>query len=244
MFYKFDFCLYKYRIKLIVNMVLIYIIRHGETDMNIGNKVNDGNINTQINNTGKKQAKKTGEYLKKIRKLNSSNCIIYTSPSLRAVQTATIIKNIIDKKLTVKLDKRLFEMGKGVLSGLSKTDPLKKKYDNIINKAMKKGDTLYQRETIISVLNKIDPKFGVESTIQIKKRITDFFNQLPVNIKNIVIVTHAGIITSTLVNIMNIMQVVNGDVSKGKNCTITVIKKENIHKPVYTLLTFPNTEHL
>ena len=85
-------------------MVLIYIIRHGETDMNTSGKVNDANIDTSINAKGKKQAKKTGEYLKKVRKLNDSNCVIYTSPAMRAVQTATIIKNEINRKLLIKIN--------------------------------------------------------------------------------------------------------------------------------------------
>lgn len=226
-------------------MVLIYIIRHGETDMNTSGKINDANIDTSINAKGKKQAKKTGEYLKKVRKLNGSNCVIYTSPAMRAVQTATIIKNEINRKLKMQSDERLLETNKGILSGLSKTDKLNKKYSNDIEKALKKGDTLHNRERITDVLNIINPKYGVEPIAVIKKRVVDFFNNLPMDKPNVVIVTHDGIVTSILIHVMRIMQIIKGDQSRGKNCTITAMEKTGSKKnPIYTLLTFPNTEHL
>jgi broad specificity phosphatase PhoE len=39
-------------------MVLIYIIRHGETDMNTSGKVNDANIDKSINAKGKNRRKR------------------------------------------------------------------------------------------------------------------------------------------------------------------------------------------
>lgn len=39
-------------------MVMIYVIRHGETDINKEGKINDININTSMNEKGRKQAKK------------------------------------------------------------------------------------------------------------------------------------------------------------------------------------------
>ena len=237
-------------------MVLIYIVRHGETEMNVDERVNDANIDTEINKNGKKQAKKTGEYLKKIRKLNGDNCHIYTSPALRTVQTASIIKNIINKDIKMISDIRLIETDKGKLSGLSKTDKDCMDFDNAIDKVMKKGDTLYKSEIIVSTLNKLNTKYNSESIETIEKRIKEFFNDLPMDKPNIVLVTHSGIIANIIICIMNITPVIKGDQTKGKNCTITVIKKEKekikdhknpIHLLInqkYTLMTFPNTEHL
>ena len=237
-------------------MVLIYIVRHGETEMNVDEKVNDANIDTEINKNGKKQAKKTGEYLKKIRKLNGDNCHIYTSPALRTVQTASIIKNIINKDIKMISDIRLIETDKGKLSGLSKTDKDCMDFDNAIDKVMK-----YKSEIIFPTLNKLNPKYNVEPLEHVETRIKEFFNDLPMDKPNIVLVTHSGIITSIIVYLMNIMPIIKGDQTKGKNCTITVIKKEKEkikdHKnPIhhidisirinqkYTLMSFPNTEHL
>ena len=231
-------------------MVLIYIVRHGETEMNVDEKVNDANIDTEINKNGKKQAKKTGEYLKKIRKLNGDNCHIYTSPALRTVQTASIIKNIINKDIKMISDIRLIETDKGKLSGLSKTDKDCMDFDNAIDKVMKKGDTLYKNEIIIPTLNKLNPKYNAEPLEHVWNRITEFFNELPMDKPNVVLVTHSGIIANIIICVMNIMNITKGDQTKGKNCTITVIKKEkkkeskNANSAKYTLMSFPNTEHL
>ena len=72
----------------------IYVLRHGET--NESNKYLDDQlmsypINTELNEDGKRQAKKTGEYLKNRDKIN----IILCSPTLRCKQTAEIIADII-----------------------------------------------------------------------------------------------------------------------------------------------------
>jgi broad specificity phosphatase PhoE len=73
---------------------------------------------------------------------------------------------------------------------------------------------------------------------------------------NVVLVTHSGIIANIIICVMNIMNITKGDQTKGKNCSITVIKKEKekikdhknpIHLLInqkYTLMSFPNTEHL
>ena len=58
---------------------MIYIVRHGETDVNIEDRVNDSNIDTGINDKGKEQARQVGIYLKNGRKLNKNNCIIFDS---------------------------------------------------------------------------------------------------------------------------------------------------------------------
>ena len=42
-------------------MPLIYIIRHGETDANVKDKINDKKNKTPLNLNGKKQATMTGK---------------------------------------------------------------------------------------------------------------------------------------------------------------------------------------
>ncbi len=39
-------------------MQIIYVVRHGETDVNLNEKINDKNVSVTINKTGIKQAKK------------------------------------------------------------------------------------------------------------------------------------------------------------------------------------------
>ena len=64
---------------------ILYIVRHGETDANTKELINDRNVATPLNANGKKQATITGKYFNN-RKMK--NIAIYTSPSTRAVQTA------------------------------------------------------------------------------------------------------------------------------------------------------------
>ena len=221
---------------------MIYIIRHGQTDINKENRVNDVNQKISINKVGIEQANKTGIYLKKIRKLNINNTIIYTSPQLRAFETAEIIKNKINKKLNITLDKRLVETNKGILSGLGNDSPIVVKYNNTISNKLK-GDSLSKRENILTIIDNINSKYNIENTTDIAKRLKSFFNHIKYEKKNIIIITHSGVITNILAHILNILvhpSLLKGDLSKGKNCSITTIN----NKGKYTLLTFPNTEHL
>ena len=84
-------------------MPIIYVVRHGETDMNLNEKINDKNIQATINKTGIKQAKKTGMYFKN-RKLSKSNCIIYSSPSI-SICPPTVTVSILEKVLKILYSK-------------------------------------------------------------------------------------------------------------------------------------------
>ena len=73
-------------------MPLIYIVRHGETDANVKGLVNDKNVITPLNKTGKMQAAKTGKYFKKYRCKTNSSIKIYSSPSIRTKETAELVR--------------------------------------------------------------------------------------------------------------------------------------------------------
>ncbi len=66
----------------------IYLVRHGETDLNVSG-VFYGHIDCDINEKGKKQAYRVGEFLKDIK-----FDFVYTSPLKRAKHTAEIILGI------------------------------------------------------------------------------------------------------------------------------------------------------
>lgn len=226
-------------------MVMIYIIRHGETEMNFSNRVNDKNIDTTLTKKGMSQAKKTGIYLKKIRHINSTNSVIFTSPLLRTIQTTTIIKDQINKKLQIFKDDRLVEVDKGDLSGLLYDDKKIQTFRKKIDDVLRKGDTLYKNEQLIKISDELDAKYHMEPASNIRSRLLQFFGDIPMNIENIIIITHYGIIESILRYIMNIVPTLSGDLTKGSNCCIMAIKKDIFHKcPIYTLLSLPNTEHL
>jgi isoleucyl-tRNA synthetase len=66
----------------------VYFIRHGETDHNLAQIMNGGDVDTPLNTTGKKQAQEAG----KIARLQGMKFdIIYSSPLSRASETAEII---------------------------------------------------------------------------------------------------------------------------------------------------------
>ncbi len=86
---------------------MIYIIRHGQTELNITN-VLQGRSNHPLNETGIRQAEEAAERLKGI-----SFDIVYSSPLIRAVRTAEIIV----PDLRPIIDERLIEMEYGPYEG-------------------------------------------------------------------------------------------------------------------------------
>ena len=75
----------------------ICIIRHGQTDWNKRTLI-QGTINNRLNENGKEQARLIGEYLKN----NDSNWdIIISSPLARAYETASIIREKINKDINL-----------------------------------------------------------------------------------------------------------------------------------------------
>lgn len=91
-------------------MTNIYLVRHGQDQDNI-NKVLNGHRDTELTETGEKQAEEAGEKLK-----NANISVIYSSPLKRAYNTAKIIANKIGIK-DIILDDRLMERDFGILSG-------------------------------------------------------------------------------------------------------------------------------
>ena len=215
-------------------MQLIYVVRHGETDANVKGQVNDRNVIIPLNANGKSQATKTGKYFKKA----CSSCIIYSSPSVRAVQTATLIA----KELTVSKviqDDRINEADHGILSGSVPGDAIDKKFMKIINK-LSKTDSVDRELAYQKVEPTINKNFKTESREATVARVKSFLKSLPKK-KNIIIVTHRGIIQGILTALFNVIAQVSGDTTNGKNCSIMGIRKD---ENKYQLLTTPNTIHL
>ena len=141
---------------------MIYIVRHGQTDWNLEGRY-QGRIDTSLNETGIKQAKKIREELKAV-KFDK----VFSSPLKRAYKTAQII---CDGEITV--DDRLIERCNGELEGRLKSEC----------------------EDIVDFTDPNERSFGIESLPKIRKRISDFFDDILKNYKgkNILIVTHAGV---------------------------------------------------
>lgn len=91
----------------------LYIIRHGQTESNRGNKLL-GITDESINDYGYKQIINVKENLKEIK-----FDICFSSPFKRTLETASILSN---KEIPIIIDDRLKERGFGVLEGGSSND--------------------------------------------------------------------------------------------------------------------------
>lgn len=128
---------------------MIYIIRHGETDWNLGGRY-QGRIDIELNDTGLEQAKKMHDELKDIK-----FDVVFSSPLKRAYKTAQII---CDNDIIV--DNRIIERCNGKLEGKLKsnfkdnvdfTDFKENKYDI--------EPLLDFRERIKEFLDEVMPKY-------------------------------------------------------------------------------------
>lgn len=92
-------------------MTEIILVRHGETDWNVG-EVFRGRIDVELNDTGIKQAEFLAEYLSQV-KIDA----IYSSPLRRALKTAELIAGY--HKLKANESPGLIDLDYGEWQGLS-----------------------------------------------------------------------------------------------------------------------------
>ena len=93
---------------------MIYIVRHGQTEKNQAN-VLQGRSNAPLNAAGQQQAKALQE---KLAAAGVRFDKVFTSPLLRAVQTASILA----PGVPCRMDERLIEMDYGPYEGMGFTD--------------------------------------------------------------------------------------------------------------------------
>lgn len=89
----------------------IYIIRHGETDLNVKG-VLQGWVDEPLNESGRSLARITGENMRDIR---FDSC--FSSPLVRAAETARIVLEASGNDLPLQYDDRLREISFGVAEG-------------------------------------------------------------------------------------------------------------------------------
>lgn len=142
----------------------LYIMRHGETDGNRGNRL-QGRADIPLNENGIRQAKEAGE------KLSKKNLIfdaVYSSPLQRAMDTAVLVSG--RRREELRTDERLLEIDLGP-------------YD---------GADLKQSFPVIRQLMENRPPEGVEKISSLEARISDFVRDLTSSPceQNMLIVTH------------------------------------------------------
>ena len=236
----------------LIKMKEIYFIRHGQTDCN---KYDDGICyveDSPLNNKGKKQAKKTGHYLKKYRMKDKPFDCILTSPRTRTNQTANIIADEIDFSTTgtngglsseVLKVEELKELGRGKMD----------KYYNAHYKILEKiKDPIECWKTEKEIHKLIQEKYNLEhmdDSKDIDKRLDNFILRLK-NMKEnkIIVVSHYGFLfTALLPKIFNIpseaIEHYTGESPKEDNCAICYCIYDEVCDK-FEMVMPPSTEHL
>ncbi|VVA43745.1 conserved hypothetical protein [Candidatus Roizmanbacteria bacterium] len=149
----------------------IYVIRHGRTELNKEKKVN-GEIDEPLIKEGVEQAKTIVAFIPKSVKY------IYTSPLLRARQTAEIIN--LKLNLPIDIKDELTEVHMGSLAGKSWEE-------------MESGLELKKKHRTVQFDYRA---YGGESAKNVKKRIIAFFKsiQRKHGDNEILVITHGGVI--------------------------------------------------
>ena len=179
----------------------IYLIRHGESTGDIEDRFG-GDYDDHLTKKGKAQA---GELAKQLQDQKIE--IIFVSPRIRARETAEEIKKVLNVPIEVVEDLRE-RNNYGVLTGLTKIEA-KEKYPVDFEKISK--DKTYHTVS------------GSESYEDIKKRAITVFNKILLrNNKIIAIISHGGIISTYVREVL----------ARGKNiklgdCAILQIVKDN-----------------
>ena len=136
----------------------LYVVRHGETDENIG-KIMQGNMNTQLNEKGIEQARMARDKLK-----NVHIDIIFSSPKDRALDTAKIIS---DGKIKIVCDDRLGSRNHGEFEGVDRrTINLYEYWNYNLNKKYQKAECvrdLYNR--VSSFLDMLKKDYGNKTVL-------------------------------------------------------------------------------
>lgn len=172
--------------------MIIYVVRHGETDVNLENKINSLN-DDDLNETGISQAKMLREQLKSV-----DYDLIICSPLTRTKHTAILLNY---KNLNIIYDDRLLERDADILTKM----PL-----NIIDSNdwwnINPKNNYYNAESVKHVIERV---YGFLDDI--KNKYID---------KNIILVTHGGVSKAVSSYFYGIPEDGNLEKYKHNNCEI------------------------
>lgn len=154
-----------------VEVMKIYVIRHGQTDWNVAGKC-QGMTDIELNNTGIEQAEKAREQLN-----NYKIDLIICSPLKRARKTAEILNDVINCKIIV--DERIIERNCGEVEGTTKD-----KWNSII------GEDI----DVINNYNLNWNKQSIEPIQTVCERVWNLLDEIQGKYKdkNVLLVTHGG----------------------------------------------------
>ena len=191
----------------------IYLVRHGQTDDNVKNKM-QGWRDTPLNDKGKEQARHLIPFFK-LQRID----IIYSSDLSRAKDTASIIGEAIDVR--VFEDKHLREMYLGDWEGHSWQE-IEARYAYFLNKPENEKNALniHQGESYIEFQKRCHKSFK-----KIIRRHLD---------SNIIMVTHGGYIREVIAHLMHINQI-QKDAIPIRNCSVSKIEYDSSHDTYHVI---------
>ncbi len=161
----------------------LFLLRHGESEGNKDNKFR-GRTDFPLTNNGREQAYSAGEYLK-----HKNIDIIFSSPLIRAKETAKIVGNILNKQIIIEESFNNIKLGEW--EGKTK-EFIKNNYPN-------------EWDIWISNPEKLKLK-NMETLENIKNRALKKINEIKnVNkYENVLIVTHRAILKPTIAGLIGI----------------------------------------
>jgi len=202
----------------------VFVIRHGETDWNKEWRL-QGRTQIRLNERGREQARETAAGLKKQGIVFDR---VYSSPLLRAVETAEILSGFTLENIAT--DERIIELCFGKAEGTTpderKENPLLQGFNNFFDAP-----------------EKYVAKDGAESIESVLARTKDFWeNEIKKlegqGVENVLISTHGGTLQALLMNVDGREISHYWDV-KIPNCTVNLVKlKSGILRLEYTAKVF------
>ncbi len=189
--------------------MILYIIRHGETDWNKEYKL-QGQTDISLNENGRNIARITAKAMEKLR-LD----YIYSSPLERAYETASIIRG--KRKIEIVKDARLMEVAFG-------------EYE---------GTTWSQRgsEAAVSAFFEHPERYvadkGAESMDELLGRTKSFIDEVILPLEkekpdaNILVSGHGALNKALMLNLRNLERKDFWDGKVQKNCSVAVFKIES-----------------
>lgn len=159
----------------------LYVLRHGETEFNKQNRY-AGTTDVKLNENGINQARNIAKSLQKI-----SIDIIISSSKKRALKTAQIINEYMDKHIEVS--DYFVERNIGVFEGLTRQE-VENKYPRLWNRNIlhEKDSTEHEGESVNQVKHRV--KKGLKIILEKHRG------------KNILLVTH-GYVSRIIYGLMN-----------------------------------------
>lgn len=198
----------------------IYLIRHGQTDYNLKGIVQGGSVDTDLNDTGRHQAKKFYQMYKEL-KFDK----IYTSSLKRTQQS---VQYFIDQNIPFEQHSGLNEISWGEMDGKMAGD---------------QASTVYWEMVNAWLAGKVDAKISTgESPLDVQNRLLPVMNMILSRIeeKTILICMHGRAMRILLATIMN-KELKMMDVYEHSNLCLYHLAFEN---NVFQILKSNNTEHL